>query len=213
MFCSYHRRHWPDLSPATRSTACRCGSNTNKIRTSVRPADPGRSSFMLWIFESWMVSTSGRPNVGPSDSSWSIAAVTSSAVSGAARTRYMNQSSTSSRRITAQIIGPSMISMFYDVKVLDDRGPRSPDPTVDSNHPVSLREHVHATADGAVAVDAIQSVGVTTSASRPASGDGSAGRMPRVTEEAVEGSPPAGARKVPALQAVGREGAERGAGR
>jgi hypothetical protein len=32
----YHWCHWPDLSPATSSTALRAGSKMNKIRTSAK---------------------------------------------------------------------------------------------------------------------------------------------------------------------------------
>src|SRR5712691_6948235 len=43
----YHWSHRPDLSPATSSTALRAGSKMNKIRTSVVPLEPGRSSLRL----------------------------------------------------------------------------------------------------------------------------------------------------------------------
>jgi hypothetical protein len=57
----YHCDHRPDLSPATSRTADRHGSKTSKIRTSLRPADGGRNSFMLAIRDAVTVSTSGRP--------------------------------------------------------------------------------------------------------------------------------------------------------
>jgi hypothetical protein len=47
------------LSPATRSIADRQGSKANKIRISLVPLEPGRSSFKFLIFEPVIVSTSG----------------------------------------------------------------------------------------------------------------------------------------------------------
>src|SRR3954451_13098942 len=49
MLVRYQSFQRPDLSPATSRTAFRSGSKTNKILTSVRPVDPGRSSFMLFL--------------------------------------------------------------------------------------------------------------------------------------------------------------------
>ena len=42
MASAYHRFHFPALSPATSSIADRHGSNTNKIRISLVPLEPGR---------------------------------------------------------------------------------------------------------------------------------------------------------------------------
>src|SRR5207247_5622295 len=55
----------PDLSPATRRIAERHGSKTSRMRTSLVPLEPGRSSFKFLIFEPVIVSTSGRPERGP----------------------------------------------------------------------------------------------------------------------------------------------------
>lgn len=41
------------------------GSKMNRIRTSLRPDDPGRNSFMFLYREPTIESTSGRPNAGP----------------------------------------------------------------------------------------------------------------------------------------------------
>ena len=62
----YQRVQFPALSPASRRIACRSGSNANRIRSSVRPAEPGRSSFMFLWRDAVTVSTSGRPSCGPS---------------------------------------------------------------------------------------------------------------------------------------------------
>jgi len=56
---SYHRFQFPALSPATKSTALRAGSKTNKILISERPADAGRNSFKLCLREPLIRSTSG----------------------------------------------------------------------------------------------------------------------------------------------------------
>lgn len=47
----YHRVHCPALSPATSRIADRHGSNTNRIRISLRLVDGGRNSFRLAIRE------------------------------------------------------------------------------------------------------------------------------------------------------------------
>src|SRR6185437_7171476 len=47
MALRYHDSHCPAWSPATSRTALRFGSNTYKILISLRPAEPGRSSFRL----------------------------------------------------------------------------------------------------------------------------------------------------------------------
>jgi hypothetical protein len=65
--------HCPDSSPATSSTADRHGSNTSKIRTSLRPPDGGRSSFILATREAVTASSSGLPSAGPLRSSTRIA--------------------------------------------------------------------------------------------------------------------------------------------
>lgn len=69
----YHLSHSPDLSSATSNITDRHGSKTSKIRTWLRPADGGRSSFMFAIREAVTVSTSGRPSPGPLLSSTKIA--------------------------------------------------------------------------------------------------------------------------------------------
>jgi hypothetical protein len=61
------------LSPATRRIALRHGSKTNKIRTSVEPADPGESSLRLWMAEPLIRSTNGWPRFGPTSASALIA--------------------------------------------------------------------------------------------------------------------------------------------
>jgi hypothetical protein len=65
------------LSPATNRTVDRHGSKTNKIRISVRPADGGRSSFMLAARDAVIESTSGWPSAGPLRSSTRMAWLTS----------------------------------------------------------------------------------------------------------------------------------------
>jgi hypothetical protein len=50
---------------ATNSTELRHGSNPNKIRISVAPTEPGRSSFMLRIDDPLIRSTGGQPRLGP----------------------------------------------------------------------------------------------------------------------------------------------------
>src|ERR1039458_9546963 len=45
MASRYQRVQLPALPPATSRTARRCGSKMNRIRISVRPAEPGRSFF------------------------------------------------------------------------------------------------------------------------------------------------------------------------
>src|ERR1039457_7009984 len=47
----YQRVQFPALSPATSKMAWRCGSKMNRIRISVFPADPGRSSLRLCKLE------------------------------------------------------------------------------------------------------------------------------------------------------------------
>jgi len=54
-------------------------SNANDTRTSVRPVDPGRSSFMFACRLPTTVSTSGRPSDGPTSRSTRIAASNASA--------------------------------------------------------------------------------------------------------------------------------------
>jgi hypothetical protein len=56
---AYHLFQLPALSPATSRIAERHGSKTNRMRTSLRPRDPGRSSFRFAIFELVMVLTTG----------------------------------------------------------------------------------------------------------------------------------------------------------
>src|SRR6266496_6662110 len=51
MASRYQRVQLPALSPATSKTARRCGSKMNRIRISVFPADPGRSSLRLRSLE------------------------------------------------------------------------------------------------------------------------------------------------------------------
>src|SRR6266567_2322987 len=72
----YQPRQSPALSPATSKTICCHGSKTNKIRISLRPADPGLSSFMFLIFEAAISPTSGRFSPGPCCLSSSTAAPT-----------------------------------------------------------------------------------------------------------------------------------------
>jgi hypothetical protein len=55
----------PCLVASHQQDAERQGSNTNKIRTSLLPVDPGRSSFRFLIFEPVIVPTRGRPDAGP----------------------------------------------------------------------------------------------------------------------------------------------------
>jgi hypothetical protein len=57
----YHLLQLAALSPATSRIAERHGSKTNRMRTSLRPREPGRSSFRLAIFELVMC----RRAVGP----------------------------------------------------------------------------------------------------------------------------------------------------
>lgn len=76
MFRTYQPRQSPDLSPPTRRTARRCGSNRNRIRISLEPEDPGLSSFMWWWRDAFTRSTSGRPGAGPSSASFSTVAAT-----------------------------------------------------------------------------------------------------------------------------------------
>src|SRR5690606_11087947 len=47
MFTLYHFFHCPDLSPAINVIADRFGSKAKRIRSSDRPREPGRSSFMF----------------------------------------------------------------------------------------------------------------------------------------------------------------------
>ena len=47
MFLLYHRVQLPALSPAISKIAMRLESKANRMRTSDRPTEPGRSSFML----------------------------------------------------------------------------------------------------------------------------------------------------------------------
>lgn len=61
---SYQPRQLPDLSPATNNTARRIGSNAKRMRTSLDPAEPGRSSFMFWCIEDLIRSTKGLPKAG-----------------------------------------------------------------------------------------------------------------------------------------------------
>src|SRR3954468_7459795 len=65
MTCLYQPDQFPDLSPPVSRMAERHGSNTNKIRISDRPAEPGRSFLRLCSREPSMRSTSGRPSPGP----------------------------------------------------------------------------------------------------------------------------------------------------
>lgn len=58
--------HCPALSPATRRTALRCGAKTNRIRTSLAPAEPGRNSLRFCSLAPLIRSTKGRPRSGPS---------------------------------------------------------------------------------------------------------------------------------------------------
>ncbi len=67
------------LSPPTSRMACRSKSKANSTRISVRPVDPGRSSFMLLCLVPLIVSTSGRPSVGPWSRSTPMAARRASA--------------------------------------------------------------------------------------------------------------------------------------
>ena len=106
MFSRYHPVQAPALSPATRSTACRAGSNTNRIRISLRPVDPGRSSFTFRTDEPVMLSTSGLPSFGPSASSSSIAAATDLALPGSSTSRPRYQLATSSTRMTVPAMRP-----------------------------------------------------------------------------------------------------------
>ena len=76
LFC--HRVQPPALSPAISKIAMRLGSKANRMRTSDRPIEPGRSSFMLRCREAVMVSTRGRPSEGPRSRSTSSAALTCS---------------------------------------------------------------------------------------------------------------------------------------
>lgn len=76
MFFLYHRCQFPALSPATRMIALRAESKANRIRSSLRPADPGRSSFIFLCREPTTVSTRGLPKFGPTDDSISMAAIT-----------------------------------------------------------------------------------------------------------------------------------------
>jgi len=72
----YRLSHCPDLPPATSRTADRLGPETNKILISVRPADGGRSSFMLATRDTVIESTSGQPSAGPLGSSTRMAWLT-----------------------------------------------------------------------------------------------------------------------------------------
>ena len=54
-------------------------SNAKRIRISVRPVDPGRSSFMLALRLPLIVSTRGRPRVGPASRRTLMAATSGSA--------------------------------------------------------------------------------------------------------------------------------------
>src|SRR5215469_9587507 len=69
MALRYQPRQSPDLSPPVSRIADRHGSKANSIRTSVRPADPGRSSLRLPIDEPTIESTKGRPSAGPTSAS------------------------------------------------------------------------------------------------------------------------------------------------
>src|SRR5579875_2609721 len=79
----------------------------NRIRMLV-PA--GRSSFKLWNFDPFTLSTVGRPSVGPSSSSRSMAPVTAASASSSSE-KY--QASTSSSRITSQDIDNNITSKLY----------------------------------------------------------------------------------------------------
>src|SRR5215469_15212057 len=72
----YQPRQSPALSPATSKTICCQGSKTNRIRASVRPADPGRNSFIFLIWEVVISPTIGRFRLGPCCLSNSTAAPT-----------------------------------------------------------------------------------------------------------------------------------------
>ena len=72
----YQPRQSSDLSPATNKTICCHGSKANRIRISLRPVDPGRSSFMFLILELVISPTSGRFRLGPCCLSSSTAAPT-----------------------------------------------------------------------------------------------------------------------------------------
>src|SRR5260221_1288189 len=72
----YQPRQSPALSPATSKTICCQGSKPNRIRISLRPDDPGRSSFKFLILDVAISPTSGRFRLGPCCLSNSTAAPT-----------------------------------------------------------------------------------------------------------------------------------------
>src|SRR5258707_15470400 len=69
-------RQSPALSPATSKTSCGQGSKANRIRISLRPDEPGRSSFKFLILDVAISPTSGRFRLGPCCVSNSTAAPT-----------------------------------------------------------------------------------------------------------------------------------------
>src|SRR5215218_2730338 len=60
MLRRHHRDHWPRLSPATSKIARRSGSKMKRMRSSVAPTDPGRSSFKFLWRDPFIESTSRR---------------------------------------------------------------------------------------------------------------------------------------------------------
>src|SRR5450755_198035 len=103
----YQPRQSPALSPATSKTNCCHGSKTNKIRISLRPAEPGLSSFMFLILEAAISPTSGRFRPGPCCLSSSTAAPTCRAESRSSfrssRAQVANSPVTSTLHATDQV--------------------------------------------------------------------------------------------------------------
>ena len=71
----YHLSHFRCLSPPTNMIAFRFGSNTNSMRTSLLPEDPGLSSFIEGMrLDPFILPTIGRLRSGPCSSSNDTAA-------------------------------------------------------------------------------------------------------------------------------------------
>ncbi len=92
----------------------------NRMRTSLVPVEPGRSSFKLWSFEPSIRSANGRARLGPSSSSRLIAAATSAAVSSSWSHSSRYQASTFFEQDDDPSHPHSITLAFYNVYLLNE---------------------------------------------------------------------------------------------